>query len=175
MHLFIDSHFSKSSNDILCIWNKKYKFKWYTLLQWQLTMRDHCKIYCKHCVSSLGCGRCWCNSKMRSPNTSYRLSSWVLLVLVKLLSGDYQRTHCWRVKVGSTNGLVSPGNRPLPETLLTGIYARPQWVNMYATTWKLWIVLIFFIPLTTCLDSRVYYILQQVSQTQVITTVFCGM
>ena len=41
----------------------------------------------------------------------------------------------WWVNIGSTNGLVPSGNKPLPEPMLTQIYAangvtRPQWVEI---------------------------------------------
>ena len=142
--------FSKLSNDILCIWNKNISLN--DNLLWETTAKYIANAVLAHwAVGDVGV-----ILKVLSPNTSYRLSSWVLLGLVKLLSAEYQRTHCWRIKVDSTNGLVSPGIRPLPETLLMGIYARPQWVNMYATAWKIMNCFDFFIPLTTCLDSRVY-------------------
>ena len=42
--------------------------------------------------------------------------------------------HWWSVNIGSGNGLVPSGNKPLPEVMLTQILSpygvtRPQWVN----------------------------------------------
>ena len=41
--------------------------------------------------------------------------------------------HWWLVNIGSGNGLVPSGYKPLPELMLTKFYAygvtRPQWVN----------------------------------------------
>ena len=41
--------------------------------------------------------------------------------------------HWWSVNIGSGNGLVPSGTKPLPEPMLTQIsrygVTRPQWVN----------------------------------------------
>ena len=43
------------------------------------------------------------------------------------------RPYLWLVNIGSGNGLVPSGNKPLPEPMLTQIYvvSRPQWVNAF--------------------------------------------
>ena len=57
-------------------------------------------------------------SFVQSPNTYYGLSSWALLV--KLLSGDNVTDHFWWwVNIGLDNGLLSPGNKPLSEAMLS--------------------------------------------------------
>ena len=38
---------------------------------------------------------------------------------VKSLSGECLTTHNWEVNIGAGNGLVPPGNKPLPEPMLT--------------------------------------------------------
>ena len=67
-------------------------------------------------VNSVIPGRCGCNLKY----ASYILISWVFPE--KLLSCQCHRTHWWWVNIGSGNGLVPSGNKPLPEPMLTHIY-----------------------------------------------------
>ena len=57
------------------------------------------------------------------------LSSWTLLV--KLQWSECHRKPFMIVNIGSGNGLVPSGNKPLPEPMLTQTYViiRPQWVN----------------------------------------------
>ena len=55
--------------------------------------------------------------KVRSLNVSLRLCSWTLHV--KLLSAEHL---WWYISIGSDNGLVLPGTKPLPEPMLTQIF-----------------------------------------------------
>ena len=55
------------------------------------------------------------------------------------------RPYWWKVNIGSGNGLVPSGNKPLPEPMLTQIYVanhatRPQRVKIYMNK------VVFFIP-----------------------------
>ena len=51
----------------------------------------------------------------------------------------------WRqVNIGSGNGLVPPGTKPLPEPMLTRIMSpygitKQQWVNPFEEIWKIYI------------------------------------
>ena len=40
--------------------------------------------------------------------------------------------NCWSVNIGSGNGLMPPGNKPLPEPMLTEFYVAlwRQWATM---------------------------------------------
>ena len=55
---------------------------------------------------------------------------------VKLLSSECHRTSLIRVNIGSGNGLVPSGNKPLSEAMVTHVYvaicgiSKPQWVNI---------------------------------------------
>ena len=44
------------------------------------------------------------------------------IFFVKLLSGECHRIPWWWINIGSGNGLVPAGNKPLPEPILTQIY-----------------------------------------------------
>ena len=63
-------------------------------------------------------------------NSLHRIVAWPLTV--KLPSGECHRTS---VNIGSGNGLVPTGNKPLPEAMLRlmspyGV-SRPQWVKLF--------------------------------------------
>ena len=56
--------------------------------------------------------------------------------LLNCLQGKATRPHWWWVGIGSGNGLVPLGNKPLPEPISTHIYdaycaIRPRWVNIH--------------------------------------------
>ena len=71
--------------------------------------------------------------KFIPPNKYYGSTSWVLLV--KLLSGEFHKQLWRKVHIGSGNGLVPTGNKPLPQWWLRSLSSygttRLQWV--YAT------------------------------------------
>ena len=41
--------------------------------------------------------------------------------------------HWWYINTGSGNGLVPPGNKPLPDHMLTQIYVAIIWCQIYVT------------------------------------------
>ena len=43
--------------------------------------------------------------------------------------------HKWQVNIGSDNGLVPSGNKPLPEPMLTCIYDA-MWCHQATMIWK---------------------------------------
>ena len=51
---------------------------------------------------------------------------------MKLLLGECQSRG---FNIGSGNGLVPSGNKPLPEPVLTYGFTRAQWVNVQISTW----------------------------------------
>ena len=59
--------------------------------------------------------------KVSFSNLCLRLNSWALPV--KLISVACHRTYWWSVNITSGNGLVPSGTKPLPDPLLTEIYA----------------------------------------------------
>ena len=58
-------------------------------------------------------------------NFRYVIFKWIFMVeasLVKLSNMDITGLHWWSVNIGPGNGLVPPGNKPLPELMLTQIF-----------------------------------------------------
>ena len=54
-------------------------------------------------------------------NSSFRMIPW-LFPRVNVLMFSCHRNHWWQVNIGSGNGLVPSGNKPLPEPMLTQTY-----------------------------------------------------
>ena len=60
---------------------------------------------------------------------------WLRYLLWNCPQMNVARPYWWEVNIGSDNGLVPSGNKPLPESMLTQIYVansvtRPQRVNL---------------------------------------------
>ena len=72
------------------------------------------------CINSLAPGIYVSNCKNELWITCYVLRSWILLVHYSLVNTTEHLG--WRVNIGSGNGLVPSGNKPLPEAMLTQIY-----------------------------------------------------
>ena len=71
--------------------------------------------------------------------------------------------HWWQVNIGSGNGLVPSGNKPLPEQMLTQIHGvtRPQWVN--ARLWQL-----------QCISSGVTVFFHYIVSMSAVGLLVCG-
>ena len=80
-------------------------------------------------INSLAPGRCGCNLKSVTFQVISRIGvSWALPM--KLPQVKCHKLHWWLVNIGSGNGLVPLGIKPLPELMLTQIsITRPQWVK----------------------------------------------
>ena len=75
--------------------------------------------------NSLAPERCGSNFRIWFSNSSYRIVTWALAV--KLLWCECQRmSFWWAVSIGSGNGLVPPGNKPLPQ---------PMWIQIFVAIW----------------------------------------
>ena len=53
-------------------------------------------------------------------NTSCKITAWAFPLI--LLRSECQKTNWWEISIGSVNDSVPPGNKPLPDFLLTQIY-----------------------------------------------------
>ena len=108
------------------------KFHWNLFPRVQLTIIQHCFRY-------------WLGTYKA---TSHYLSQWWPSVLthmccsasVSWLIKTYNTKPQWCVNIGSGNGLVSSGTKPLPEPMLNQIYAAiwhhlaPNWVESWQET-----------------------------------------
>ena len=81
-------------------------------------------------LNSLTPGRCGCNLK----SVMFKLISRIDILSISCEIAPRwmpQDLIWWLVNIGSGNGLVPSGNKPLPEPMLTKIFVvtRSQWVN----------------------------------------------
>ena len=75
-------------------------------------------------INLLAPGKCGNNFKIVISNSFYELIPWAFPE--KLLRGECHRTPLMIINIGSGNGLVPSGNKPLPDPMLTQIYV-PIW------------------------------------------------
>ena len=82
--------------------------------------------------NSLAPGRCCCNRKL----INFKVISSIDLehILCNYLQVNATRPHLWLVKLGSDNGLVPSGNKPLPEPMLTQFFVA-IWYHQTTMSW----------------------------------------
>ena len=110
---------------------RRETFKFWNLVRLQLEIWWYIEVHLQfeklHHVNSLGLGRCGCNLK----SIIFKLI-WRIDILWNCPQVNATRLHWWLVSIGSCNGLVLSGNKPLPEPVLTQIYVA-IW-NHWSTT-----------------------------------------
>ena len=121
----------------LCVGNPVQHWGSYSLLQlhqgkfpWEGFLSDWCSKRQIHIDSYLG--DCWVTSLTHWPREIWKQ---FYKYIIAILSNSYEiatEPHWWWVSIGSGNGLVVTGNKPLPQLMMTQIYVvtRPQWVKL---------------------------------------------
>ena len=82
-------------------------------------------------LNSLVPGRCCNNFKSTIFKLIIQNSKLGTCCEIAFIFNNATGPHLWDVNIGSGNGLLPSGNKPLPEPMLTQIYVvtRPQWVH----------------------------------------------
>ena len=63
---------------------------------------------------------------------------WLTHLLWNCTNMNVTGLHWWSVNIGSGNGLVKSGNKPLPEPILTQIFAT-IWRHLATMSWRAWL------------------------------------